>query len=230
VGKAAQNIIEARAKKGRFDSIFDLCASVDLRLVNKKCLESLVCAGALDSLKGTRAALFASIDKAIDYGNGFQRDRQSGQTSLFETGGSASATKALPEPQLADVPPWAYNELLAKEKEVLNFYVSGHPLMRFQDEIKGFSDITLRSEALERLKENASLSVGGLVTGLKTHMQRDGRPMAFLMRRLRKIQAYSRGRRHGPCPRSGFGAGRRTKAQTQSRQRARPFGEQGKAR
>ena len=53
--------------------------------------------------------------------------------------------------------------------------------MRFQDEIKGFSDITLRSEALERLKENASLSVGGLVTGLKTHMQRDGRPMAFLM-------------------------------------------------
>jgi len=181
VGKAAQNIIEARAKKGRFDSIFDLCASVDLRLVNKKCLESLVCAGALDSLKGTRAALFASIDKAIDYGNGFQRDRQSGQTSLFETGGSASATKALPEPQLADVPPWAYNELLAKEKEVLNFYVSGHPLMRFQDEIKGFSDITLRSEALERLKENASLSVGGLVTGLKTHMQRDGRPMAFLM-------------------------------------------------
>ena len=180
VGKAAESILEARAKKGRFESLFDMCASVDLRLVNKKCLESLVYAGALDGLKGTRASLFASIDKAIDYGNSFQRDRLSGQTSLFDLGASATAPAALPEPQLTDVPPWAYNELLAREKEVLNFYVSGHPLMRFQDEIKGFSDLTLRADALEGLRENTSLSVGGLITSLKTHMQRDGRPMAFL--------------------------------------------------
>jgi DNA polymerase-3 subunit alpha len=182
VGKAADSILEARKKKGKFSSIFELCAAADLRLVNKKCLESLAYAGALDSLKGTRAQLFASIDAAIDYGNSFQRDRQSGQTSLFDSaGGEATAGEsAPPEPQLADVEPWPYNELLAKEKEVLNFYVSGHPLMRFSDEIKGFADISLKLESLEKVKEGHNLTVGGIITSLKTHVQRDGRAMAFL--------------------------------------------------
>jgi DNA polymerase-3 subunit alpha len=182
VGKAADSILEARKKKGKFSSIFELCAAADLRLVNKKCLESLAYAGALDSLKGTRAQLFASIDAAIDYGNSFQKDRQSGQTSLFDSaGGEATAGEsAPPEPQLADVEPWPYNELLAKEKEVLNFYVSGHPLMRFSDEIKGFADISLKLESLEKVKEGHNLTVGGIITSLKTHVQRDGRAMAFL--------------------------------------------------
>jgi DNA polymerase III subunit alpha len=179
VGKAAESIIGARAKKGRFESFFDLAASVDLRLVNKKCLESLVYAGALDSLRGTRAELFASIDKAIDYGDGFQKDRLSGQTSLFDMGGGAAA-KTIAEPQLASVEPWQYAELLAKEKEALNFYVSGHPLMHFQDEIRGFSDVTLRADSMERLREGNEVTVGGLITTIKMHMQRDGRPMAFL--------------------------------------------------
>jgi DNA polymerase-3 subunit alpha len=181
VGKAAESIIAARKEKGGFKSIFDMAAAVDLRLVNKKALESLVYAGALDCLKGTRAQLFASIDGAIDYGNSFQKDRQSGQTSLFDLGGGETATQsAPPEPSLVNVEPWPYNELLAKEKEVLNFYVSGHPLMRFQDEIRGFADITLKLEALEKVKENSNLTVGGIVTSLKTHTQRDGRAMAFL--------------------------------------------------
>ena len=179
VGKGAESIIQARAK-GNFKSIFDLCAAVDLRLVNKKCLESLAYAGALDCLGGTRSKLLASIDKAIDYGNGFQKDRISGQTSLFDLGGEAGAAKSLPQPQLSDVPPWPYNELLAKEKEVLNFYVSGHPLMHFQDEIRGFSDLAMRGEAMEKLREGNSLTVGGIITTVKTHVQRDGRAMAFL--------------------------------------------------
>jgi DNA polymerase-3 subunit alpha len=179
VGKAGEAILEARAKKGRFESLFDLCASVDLHLVNKKCLESLVYAGALDSLKGTRAQLFASIDQGLEYGGGFQKERLSGQTNLFDTGDGASV-KHVAQPQLANVEPWQYTELLAREKDVLNFYVSGHPLMRFQDEIRGFADVTLHGESLERLKEGRALTVGGLITSIKTHMQRDGRPMAFL--------------------------------------------------
>jgi DNA polymerase III subunit alpha len=152
-----------------------------LRLVNKKCLESLAYAGALDCLKGTRARLFASIDGAIDYGNSFQKDRLSGQTSLFDTGGAdAAAGSAPPEPSLVAVEPWPYNELLAKEKEVLNFYVSGHPLERFQDEIRGFADISLKLEGLEKVREGQNLTVGGIVTSLKNHVQRDGRQMAFL--------------------------------------------------
>ncbi len=181
VGKAAESILEARKKKVKFNSLYELCASVDLRLVNKKCLESLAYAGALDCLKGTRAQLFASIDAAIDYGNSFQKDRTSGQTSLFDTGGAdASTQSAPPEPPLVNVEPWPYNELLAKEKEVLNFYVSGHPLERFQDEIRGFTDIPLKLESLEKVREGQNLTVGGIITVLKSHVQRDGRPMAFL--------------------------------------------------
>jgi len=173
-------VLSARAEKGRFESLFDLCSSVDLHLVNKKCLESLAYAGALDSLRGTRAQLFASIDRAIEYGDGFQKDRISGQTNLFDIGESGAEIKHIAEPQLSSVEPWQYVELLAREKEALNFYVSGHPLMRFQDEIRGFADVTLRAEALERLKEGKAFTVGGLITTVKTHMQRDGRPMAFL--------------------------------------------------
>jgi|WetSurMetagenome_2_1015567.scaffolds.fasta_scaffold00230_12 DNA polymerase III subunit alpha len=179
VGKAADSILDARKKKGKFTSIFDLCAAVDLHLVNKKCLESLVYAGALDCLKGTRSELFASIDAAIDYGGSFQRDRASGQTSLFDTGDSPAQSPP-PEPPLAAVEPWQYNELLTKEKEVLNFYVSGHPLERFQDEIRGFVDTPLKLEALEKAREGQNLTVGGIVTSVKSHVQRDGRPMAFL--------------------------------------------------
>jgi DNA polymerase III subunit alpha len=180
VGKAADSILDARGKKSGFSSIFELCASVDLRLVNKKCLESLACAGALDSLKGTRAQLFASIDGAIDFGNSFQKDRISGQTSLFDAGSGDVPDNTPPEPSLAAVEPWPYNELLAKEKEVLNFYVSGHPLERFQDEIRGFADIPLSLEALEKVHDNRALTIGGIVTSLKPHSQRDGRTMAFI--------------------------------------------------
>ncbi len=180
VGKAAESILDARGNKGRFESLFDLCGSVDLRLVNKKCLESMVCAGALDSLKGTRAQLFASIDKGIDFGESSQKDRISGQTSLFEITADNSSQKTIVQPQLADTEPWQYTELLAREKEALHFYVSGHPLMRFQDEIRGFADTSLRPEAMQRFKEGASLTIGGLITNVKTHLQRDGRPMAFL--------------------------------------------------
>jgi len=97
VGKAAESVLDARKKKGKFTSLFEMCASVDLRLVNKSA-RIAVYAGALDCLQGTRAQLFASIDAAIDYGNSFQKDRQSGQTSLFDGGGNTAEESAPPEP------------------------------------------------------------------------------------------------------------------------------------
>jgi DNA polymerase III subunit alpha len=185
VGQAAEVIIEERSRTGRFASLFDLCKRVDLRRVNKKCLESLVCGGALDSLKGTRARLFESIDKSLDYGAGFQKDRLAGQVNLFDeifaaAGASGDTAMQTPEPPLADVPPWPYNQILQREKEFLSFYVSGHPLDRFQDEIRGFATISLKPEALASVKDGAVVIVGGLVTSLKPHVQRDGKPMAFL--------------------------------------------------
>ncbi len=183
VGKAADSIITARSKKGRFTSIFDMIRDIDTRIVNKKALESLVCAGALDSLNGTRAQLFAAIDTALEYGSGFQKDRQSGQVNLFDdlfAAGSAAEERTAAEPQLPDIAPWPYNQLLQREKEILNFYVSGHPLDRYRDEIRGFSTIPLTSEALSGVKDGAGATLGGIITSYKSHTQRDGKPMAFL--------------------------------------------------
>ncbi len=181
VGKGGESIIEARSKKSKFSSIFDLAKSVDLRVVNKKCLESLICAGALDCLQGTRAQLFESIDKAIEYGGSLQKERLSGQVNLFENlFADSESIAAIPEPSLADTPPWPYNQLLQREKEILGFYISGHPLDRYKDEIRGFSTISLKTESLTEVKDSASVTVGGLITSLKTHTQRDGRIMAFL--------------------------------------------------
>lgn len=183
VGKGAEAIISARNEKGKFSSIFELCKNVDLRIVNKKCLESLICAGALDCFSGTRGQLFDAIDKAIEYGGSFQKERLSGQVNLFDDifGDSGSAPLAtIPEPALPDTPPWPYNQLLQREKEILGFYISGHPLDRFKDEIAGFTNLSLKADALAETKDNMPATVGGLITSLRTHMQKDGRPMAFL--------------------------------------------------
>jgi DNA polymerase-3 subunit alpha len=156
-----------------------------VRLVNKKCIESLVYAGALDSLHGTRAQLFAAIDLALDYGSGFQKDRLSGQVNLFDDlfgadAGAPSGGRAAAEPPLPGCEPWPYNQLLQYEKEVLNFYVSGHPLDRYQDEIRGFSTISLAGEALAEVKDGAQVTVGGMITKFRPHTQHNGKPMAFL--------------------------------------------------
>ncbi|MBD3418863.1 MAG: DNA polymerase III subunit alpha [Chitinivibrionales bacterium] len=184
VGQGAEAILESRQKKPSFDTIFNFCRNIDLRHANKKCLESLCYAGALDSLKGTRAQLFESIDRAIEYGSSFQKDRLSGQTNLFDNlldeSGNGNDGVQIPEPQLNTVEPWPYNELLTKEKEILNFYVSGHPLDHFRDEVIGFSTISLSPDNLTTLKDGDKVTVGGIVTSFKTYTQRDGRQMAFL--------------------------------------------------
>ncbi len=183
VGKAAEAIIEARKKIGRFTSIYHFCCSVDLRRANKKSLESLIMAGAMDSLPGTRAQLFAAIDTAVDYGNSIQKDKISGQTNLFSEVGASDETEtslAIPEPELPDVSPWPYNELLAKEKEVLNFYMSGHPLDHYKDEVFGFSTISLKESTLAQKKDGTSVVVGGIITSVKVITQRNGKQMAFL--------------------------------------------------
>jgi DNA polymerase-3 subunit alpha len=184
VGKGAESIIEARRSGGAFSGIYDLCRRTDLRLVNKKTLESLIMAGALDSLPGTRAQLFAAIERALEFGNTFQQDRLMGQTNLFSLDSSSEGEThehtAIPEPDLPDVAPWPYNELLAREKEVLNFYMSGHPLDHYRDEVKGLTTHTLKESALAELREGTSVLIGGIITSVKVITQRNGKNMAFL--------------------------------------------------
>ncbi|MFP4417226.1 MAG: DNA polymerase III subunit alpha [Chitinispirillaceae bacterium] len=182
VGKAAEAIMEAREQNGPFESIFDMCRKVDLKRLNKKSLECLISAGAMDLLPGTRAQQHAAIEQAVEYGNSFQKDARSGQTDLFNLGGDQQKESviSIPEPQMPDVAPWPYNELLGREKEVLNFYVSGHPLDNYRDEIMGFASLQLTESNMAEAKHDTSVTVGGIIISLRTHIQRDGRPMAFM--------------------------------------------------
>jgi DNA polymerase-3 subunit alpha len=136
VGAAAiESVTRARQEGGPFVSLQDFCARADLRLVNRRVIESLIKAGALDSVKIARAGLLASLDQAMEAGQRRQRDREEGQVSLFEGlaelapagGKDAGRTPSV------TVPEWPQDEMLGYEKEVLGFYLSGHPLEQYRE-------------------------------------------------------------------------------------------------
>jgi DNA polymerase-3 subunit alpha len=148
-GNAIESILKARAESGgRFKSFWEFCEKVDLRLMNKRVIESLIKAGALDSL-GTRGQLMAALDKAMERAQKTQRDAEQGQSGLFglfdETPARGRAADALPA--AAD---WEEGERLANEKEVLGFFVSGHPLDKYAEKLRNLTGVITVAEALER--------------------------------------------------------------------------------
>ena len=140
VGRGAiESMIQARAQKP-FEGLADFCQRVDLRLCNKRVLESLVAAGAMDGLGGHRAQLSVTLDEALREAQLLQQEKEVGQASLFGEGPGAvtrpsSATQA-------DIPAWTEQERLAREKEVLGFFISGHPLERYRAEVEVFGSRT----------------------------------------------------------------------------------------
>jgi len=165
---AIEGIEQARRQGGPFTDLFDFCARVDSRVVNKKVLESLIQAGAMDSLGGHRAQLMAAIDTAVAFGQGQQAERATGQTSIF---GDLSVGQAL-KPTLPNVEPWSEEETLRKEKAVLGFYVSGHPLNRYRDELATYTTFTL--DGFEEAKDNTEVRVGGVVTEFSARPDQKG--------------------------------------------------------
>jgi DNA polymerase-3 subunit alpha len=178
---AVQSILSVRRELGRLDSLHTLCEQADLRLVNKRVLESLIKAGALDSLvpggaadtRRTRARLFAAVDKAIEHGGRHQRDRDKGQNQLFG-GGDDDAHGAVP---LADAVPWAEAVQLAGEKEALGFYFSGHPLDRFADDLRTFG----AKRVAELTDSLPDVWTAGIVSGLRPLKTKKGDRMAVFM-------------------------------------------------
>ena len=138
VGKSAIDAILTARADGAFTSLFDLCNRVDLRLCNKRVLEAMIHAGALDSLNGHRAQLAAALDTAIREASLAQEDVASGQVSIFDDMLSGTA-KSAHQPVLPSVAPWSESERLANEKAILGFYTSGHPLEPFRTEAELFS-------------------------------------------------------------------------------------------
>ena len=171
---AVEAALQSRRDGGPFRSLFDFCDRVDLRAVNRRVIESFVKSGTFDSTDARRSALFAAIDRAMEGGQKRQRDRESGQASLFGAAGPAVAEPA--QERVADAPPWSEAERLAFEKESLGFFISGHPLERFRAELAQWASATTGS--LAQQAANGEVTVGGLVTALRLIKTKKGDRMA----------------------------------------------------
>ena len=173
VGEGAiESILETRASDGEFRSLFDFASRVDGRRANRRVVESLVKCGAFDDLHENRAAVWTSLDSALEAGAATQRDREIGQESLFGAPGSDTA----PQPTLVDAPPWTDRQRLEYEKDVLGFYVTGHPLTAVSPLLERFVDTTAGNT---EGKDGRDVRAGGLITSLRETRTRRGSLMAF---------------------------------------------------
>jgi DNA polymerase-3 subunit alpha len=175
VGEGAiQRILQERRENGPFTGFYQFCESIDPRLVNKKVLESLIKAGAMDGFGGKRKSLFESIDKAIERAHKAQRDRLSGQKGLFSDALGASMQE--PEEEIVDRGEWPDRERWTYERETLGFYLTGHPLQKFEAELKCFSRFSTRD--ITEQQGGREVAVGGIVGSLKKTQTRQGESMA----------------------------------------------------
>ncbi len=169
-------------KNQPFVDVFDLCARVDLRRVNKGVLEALVQCGAFDEchtrVSVTRASAFSVIDGALERGKKIHSERVSGQTNLFGLLGTEDAPASILPPYVfAKVEPWDTREMLAREKSTLGFYVSGHPLDRYALELTRFANAT--TESIGSMSEGAPITIGGSVEGYRERPTKTGSRIAF---------------------------------------------------
>ncbi len=171
---AIESIVAARKKLGRnFRSIYEFCEEVDLRLLNKRVLESLIKSGAMDSL-GRRAQLMQALDKAIERAQKSQRDAESGQHGLF--GVFSDEAEQPSKDVLPNVPDWDEHTRLTAEKEILGFFITGHPLEKYKDKLTDLNAKTV--EDLAAIKASTGkdevLTTAGMITGLRVLKSKRG--------------------------------------------------------
>lgn len=171
---AVRGLLKARKKKGKFASLFDICEAADPRVLNRKVIESLIKAGAFDSLGEKRSQLFHLIDKMIEYSREVQKIRSSKQNSLF--GGSQLEPPEIP-PEVKQMPEWDKSLSLSYEKDALGFYITGHPLAEFGKQLK-----RLVSHAINQLDDekdfNSEIRVAGIISSIKPLKTRKNERMA----------------------------------------------------
>jgi DNA polymerase-3 subunit alpha len=171
---AIESIVAARKKLERFRSVFEFCENVDLRLLNKRVLESLVKSGAMDSL-GRRAQLIAALDKAIERAQKTQRDAESGQHGLFGVF-EAELAQQHDHDHLPATPDWDEQQRLANEKEVLGFFITGHPLEKYKEkleDLRALSTADLCSMKNSTGKDE-SITTAGIISNLRVLKSKRG--------------------------------------------------------
>ncbi|BAU48203.1 DNA polymerase III subunit alpha [Sulfurifustis variabilis] len=169
---AIEGILQTREEGGPFRDLFDLCRRIDARRVNRRVLESLIKAGALDALGTHRAALMASLTKAVADADQHSRNVATGQSDLFGAGPAPSEALAYEA-----VPEWSEDQRLEGEKETLGLYLTGHPINRYADELKRITSATI---AELKPTQDRAVVVAGLVVGMRIMQTRRGDRMAFI--------------------------------------------------
>jgi DNA polymerase III subunit alpha len=169
VGKGAIDSIIAAREQGPFTSLFDLCERVDLRACNKRVFEALIASGALDSLDGHRAQYFASLDSAVQEASLKQEDAAIGQGSLFGDGSAESREPSAENQKLPNVAAMSESERLTREKEILGFYISGHPLEPYRMECEIFA-----SHSVAQLGKwtDQPVTLGVVITAVKKQLSK----------------------------------------------------------
>src|SRR5207248_1347952 len=159
---AVESILKARDEGGRFPSLAELCERVDGRAVNRKALEALIKCGACDSLGQNRATHFAQIERALTRAASVIDDRQRGQSSLF---GALEEKASRSSDFSVTLPEWPQHELLAYEKELLGFYVTGHPLTPYAPLLEKYC--LHKTSALAQLPHRSMTRIGGLIAAVQ---------------------------------------------------------------
>jgi DNA polymerase-3 subunit alpha len=175
-GAAIDAILETRQEQP-FASLHDFCERVDLRKVNKKVIEALIKCGAFDTLHGHRAQYMAVLEEAMEIGQKMQREKAQGQASLFGTEEIVSQ-RGTSYGDLPEMDAWSDKVKLGFEKEALGFYITGHPLGRYQEVIRRFANCSTADISERADKEEVRLC--GIVSGIRDLMTKKGERMAFV--------------------------------------------------
>jgi DNA polymerase-3 subunit alpha len=172
---AVESILCERHDNGPFQSFVEFCERLDFRQVNRKVVESLIKGGALDSLGMGRAQMLANLERVLEWAHRQQEDRRQGQISLF---GDATSVPSMAMLNLEVVAEWDEATRLAHEKEALGFYISSHPLMAVQQQLRRLT--TANSQSLAECAGDQTVTVGGMISQQRTQMTKNGERMAFL--------------------------------------------------
>ena len=176
---AIEAIVQEREKNGLYSSFEDFCSRVDLKKINKRMLEGLIKCGAFDSLGHRRSQLIAVLDIALDFGQSKKKERLSGQMSLFDFMAKAAPEKP-PESALIlpDIPEWPEFERLANEKNSLGFYISGHPLDPYRDDLSRMAGA--HTGNVSGMMDGSQIGLAGIIRTQKEITTKKGDRMAFL--------------------------------------------------
>ncbi|RLB90689.1 MAG: DNA polymerase III subunit alpha, partial [Deltaproteobacteria bacterium] len=170
-----ESILEVRQEGGAFKSLSDFCRRVNYKKVNRRVIESLIKCGAFDSTGAKRSQMMSVLDKTIELGQRSQRDYINGQFSLFQRGPQRRTFADIPLPEIEE---WSESRLLKYEKETLGFFITGHPLAKYEQILRKFADTD--TVKLKELSDGNVVRMGGVIRECKLHNDRKGDRMAFV--------------------------------------------------